>query len=85
VIFDIGPFRLYRVEKSSTLCVSLIAFDDCPFGWEYGWEELARGETHPWINLRVGKLNILYFEPWKKGFEFWLMGFWVIISWEGEK
>jgi hypothetical protein len=78
--FDIGPFRLYRVEKNSTLCVSLIALDDFPLGWEYGWEDPAREETHPWVSFRVGKLQVFYFETWKWGLEVWFMGFWAIVA-----
>ncbi len=79
MVFDIGPFRLYRVEKNGTLCISLIAFDDYSFGWEYGYADPMRGETHPWLSLRIKKLNIFSFETWKWGFEIWFMGFWWIV------
>lgn len=86
MIFKLGPFTLYRVEKNGTLDISLTAFDNWPCGWEYGYRDYMRGEIDkPWIQIRVGKLLILYFEPFKKrkgtsnwGFEAWFMGFWWI-------
>lgn len=77
VSFDVGPFRLYRSGDGS-LSISLIAFDDLPFGWEYGWRDILRGEEHPLVSIRVGKLMMCYFERHENGFEIWLMGFWWI-------
>jgi len=85
MIFDIGPFRLYRVEKNSTLDISLICLDDWACGWEYGWRDDMRGTTNPIIELRIGKLMVLYLEIWKNGFEIWFMGFWAMPSWGKEK
>lgn len=80
MIFDIGPFRLYRVEKDGTLCVSLIALDNWACGFQYGWRDDQRGTDHAWIDFRIGKLVIFYFEPFKKtlGFELWILGFWTM-------
>ncbi len=78
MIFDIGPFQIYRVEKNGTLDVSLLCCKDKPWGWEYGWEDDMRGATKPLISFRIGKLVILYFERFKKGFEIWVLGFWWI-------
>ncbi len=85
MIFDIGPFRLYRV-KNGTLDISLKCTDDWACGWEYGYRDYMRGETdRPWIQIRIGKLMVLYFEfysfPLRDkgwGFEAWFMGFWWI-------
>jgi len=89
MIFDIGPFRLYRVEKDGTLCISLICMDNLPCGWQYGWED-PMANRHPWIELRLGKLTVFSFEGWiatgykegakpRPGFELWILGFWLII------
>jgi hypothetical protein len=78
MVMDIGPFRFYRAD-CGTLDISLKILEDYPLGWEYGWEDPARGSSKPWISFRIGKLNVLYFETWEKGFEFWFLGFWVII------
>ena len=79
MVFDLGPFRLYRVKKNGTLCISIKYFDHLPFGYEYGWDDIMAGERHPWISFRVGKLNLFSFETWKWGFEVWVFGFWIII------
>lgn len=86
MIFDIGPFRLYRVEKDGTLDVSLKCMDDWSCGWEYGYRDYMRGEVDkPLIQIRIKKLMVLYFEFYPKrdgtdctGFEAWFMGFWWI-------
>jgi len=79
MVMDVGPFRFYRVQEGGTLCVSIKWLDNLPFGWEYSWADVARGEEHPWINLRIGKLNIFSFEAWRWGLEFWFLGFWIIL------
>lgn len=79
MIFDIGPFRLYRVEKNGTLDISLICLDNKACGWEYGWRDPMRGEDKAWVDFRIGKLTVIYFEPYKHGgFELWILGFWGI-------
>lgn len=82
MIFDIWPFRFYRVEKDDTLCVSLICLDDWACGFQYGWRDDMRGTDKAWIDFRIGKLVILYFEPFKQtiGFEIWVLGFWAMPS-----
>lgn len=81
MIFDIGPFRLYRVEKNGTLNVSLICLDNVACGWEYGWKDDARTNDTPWIEFRIGKLMILYFDLYENACEVWFMGFWAFPSW----
>lgn len=84
MIFDIGPFRLYRVEKNGTLDISLICLDNVACGWEYGWRDNMRGsdpET-PIIEFRIGKLMVAYLEFDKCGCEIWFMGFWAFPSWD---
>lgn len=75
MIFDIGPFQLYRVEKNGTLDISLKTFPELPWGWEYGWAD-PMAERKPLVCIRVGKLVVLSFETFHKGFELWFMGFW---------
>lgn len=82
MIFKLGPFTLYRVEKNSTLCVSITALDNWPCGWEYGWEDPA-ADRKSWIELRLGKLVVFSFEAWQSyehlfGFEIRILGFWGI-------
>lgn len=81
MIFDIGPFRLYRVEKDGTLCISLLCMEDWACGWEYGWRSDQRGHDEPLIEFRLGKLMVLYFQLWKGGCEWWVMGFWGMPTW----
>ena len=79
MIFDIGPFRLYRCEKNGTLDISFKFMDDnwWPCGWEYGWRDDNRGaDEKPIVEFRIGKLMILYVEFYEKGFELWILGFW---------
>lgn len=78
MIMDIGPFRFYRVDKSGTLDVSLPCCEGQNWGWEYGYRDDARGDVDkPWIQLRIGKLLLLYYEPFKNGsYEAWFLGFW---------
>ncbi len=80
MIFDVGPFRLYRVEKNGTLDVSIICLDDWPCGWEYGWRDPQRGEDTPIIEFRVGKLVVFYLDICKDSCELWVLGFWGILS-----
>ena len=79
MIFKIGPLTLYRVKHNGTLDIYFTCLGDWPFGWEYGWKDGMRGEDRPWVELRVGKLNIFYFEPYKRGVELWILGFWLIV------
>ncbi len=88
MIFDIGPFRLYRVANNGTLCISLICMDDwesLPCGWQWGWRDDARGEDKPWIELRVGKLMVMYVDPFEGGVEIWVLGFWAFPTWGKRK
>lgn len=85
MIFDLGPFRFYRVQKNQTLCVSLICLDSWACGWEYGWRDPMRGEEKPVIDLRIGKLKVLSLEVYKGGCEIWFMGFWGMPSWKTSK
>jgi hypothetical protein len=79
MIFNIGPFQLYRTEHSGTLDITLRCIENWPCGWEYGWKDDMRGPDHPAVELRVGKLQVFYFEKYEKGFELWLFGFWWIM------
>lgn len=77
MIFEIGPFSLYRVEnKNRSLDIFITGTEG--FGWEWGYEDPLRGATKPLISFRVGKLVVFYFEKFKKGFEIWVLGFWWI-------
>lgn len=81
MIFKLGPFTLYRVEKSGTLDISLTCMDNWACGWEYGWKDDMRGTDKPWIDLRLGKLQVLYFELFENSCEVWFMGFWAFPKW----
>ena len=83
MIFDIGPFRLYRVDKNHTLDISLKCMEDRACGWEYGWRDEMRGHDEPLIEFRIGKLVVFYFrlDDDKKGCELWILGFWGMPSW----
>jgi len=81
MIFDIGPFRLYRVEKNGTLDISLKCLDDVACGFEYGYRDDMRGTDKPVIEFRIGKLMIAYLEFYKGGCEIWLLGFFALPSW----
>lgn len=78
MIFNIGPFQLYRVPESETISITFTAIEHWPCGWEYGWDDPITVDRRPWIHIRMGKLILLSFEPLKNGFEVWLMGFWWI-------
>ena len=78
-IFDVGPFRLYRVEKNGTLDISLKCMDDWGCGWEYGWTDPQRGEDHPVFEFRIGKLMMAYLDIYDGGAEVWFFGFWAFI------
>jgi len=78
MIFDVGPFRLYRVEKNGTLDISLKCMDDWACGWEYGWRDDMCGPSTPLIEFRIGKLMVLYLELWENGCEIWFLGFWAM-------
>lgn len=73
----IGPLRFYRANNGS-LDISFVGFSDCPWGWEYGWRDPMRGEDRALVDFRIGKLVVLYFQKYKKGFEVWVLGFWWI-------
>lgn len=76
--FNVGPFTLYRSKKGETLDISLTAFGDAPFGWEYGWED-PLAYRQPWLQIRVMKLMLFSFQIFPQGgFEIWFMGFWWI-------
>lgn len=81
MIFDLGPFRLYRGEKNGTLDISLKCMDDWAWGWEYGWRDEMRGHDEPLIEFRIGKLVVLYFQFNNTGCEVWCMGFFAFPSW----
>jgi hypothetical protein len=85
MIFNLGPFQFYRVEKNGTLDISLRCMEDWPCGWEYGWRDDLRGADYPLIEFRIGKLKTLYVEVYRDGCELWFMGLWVIFSWNSEK
>lgn len=78
MVFDIGPFRLYRVRDSETLDISLKCLDDYSLGWEYGWED-PLAQRKPWFEIRIGKLLIFSFQKFDEGFEVRLLGFWWIV------
>lgn len=73
MIFEFGPFDLYRVRDSGTLDISIRGVESC--GWEYGWDDPAAFRK-PLVSIRVGKLAIFQFEKFPKGFELWILGFW---------
>ena len=85
MIFDIGPFQLYRVEKDGTLDVSLKCMEDWACGWEYGWEDDMRGAHRPILEFRIGKLMVAYLDIYVGGMEIWILGFWAFPSWGKEK
>jgi hypothetical protein len=81
MIRDFGPFTIYKVRSSKTLCISLKCIDDWACGWEYGYKCIFRGTDKPILEFRVGKLMVFFLEVWKGGCEVWLMGFWFLPSW----
>ena len=81
MIFNVGPFVLYRVEKNGTLDVALKCMENWACGWEYGWRDTARGEDKPIIEFRIGKLMIAYLQILDGCIEIWFMGFWAFPSW----
>lgn len=80
MIFKLGPFTLYRVEKNGTLDISITALDNWPCGWEYGYRDDMRGTDKPMIEFRIGKLMIAYVEFYKSGCEVWFFGFWAFLN-----
>lgn len=74
----VGPFRVYYVPNQQIVDVSLKMLGDWPVGWEYGWRDEHRAGDKPWVDVRIGKLQVLYFERLKWGFEAWVLGFWWI-------
>jgi hypothetical protein len=80
MIFNIGPFELYRAQ-SGTLDISLKCMESRDCGWEYGWRDDMRGTNKPVVEFRIGKLVVLYLEVYKGGCEVWFMGFWAFPSW----
>jgi hypothetical protein len=82
MIFNIGPFQLYRTERTGTLDITLRCMEDWGFGWEYGWRDSMRSiEETPIVEFRVGKLMILYLEVYPGGCEAWFLGFWAFPTW----
>lgn len=79
-IWTRGPFQFYRCAGSETLDISLTRFDNAPCGWEWGYKDPQRGPDKPLIEIRLGKLWVLYFEKRRHSFEAWFMGFWWIHS-----
>lgn len=74
-----GPFCFYRcvTDYGETLNISLIAYENAPWGWEWGYSDPLVIRT-PRIDFRIGKLSLLYYEYLGKGFEFRLLGFWLL-------
>jgi hypothetical protein len=84
--FDLGPFHLYRTERTGTLDISLKCLKDAPFGWEYGWRDDMRSSPEtPVFEFRIGKLMVLYLELYPGGCEAWFLGFWAFLSWRKHK
>lgn len=85
MVMDVGPFRFYRPSNGS-LNASLICLDKYPCGFEYGYRDKVRGVTEPLIDVRIAKLQVLYFERAVNDDgsvfrEFWLLGFWFMTPW----
>lgn len=85
MVVDVGPIRIYRPSNGS-LNLSLIALDKWPCGFEYGFRDKARGVSEPWLDFRIGKLQIAYYESVKLDDgdvfrEAWLFGFWFMTPW----
>ena len=72
-----GPFTFYRRPEAEYISITLTRFDNEPFGWEMGWED-PMAKRKPLVELRVGRLIVFSFEKFKKGFEVWFLGFWLI-------
>ena len=81
MIFDIGPFQLYRVEKTGTIDICLRCMSDWACGWEYGWQDEMPRHNKPIIELRIGKLVIFYLAIHRIFCEVRFMGFWAFPSW----
>ena len=88
-----GLFTIYKCrqdQSSKTVDISLTCMENWPCGWEYGWRDEYRGKETPLVQIRIGKLIVLYLEGkirkekvnrrWKRSFggEIWIMGFWII-------
>ncbi len=78
MIFNIGPFTLYRCDDNNHLDITLTVFSEAPFGWEYGDAEGLEG-SDALVFIRVFGLNVLRIEFWRWGFDLRLLGFWWII------
>ncbi len=74
-----GPFNYFKTKTNEGFSAWLKGWDNSPCGFEWGWKDTMRGEDRPVIDIRTGKLWLLYLEFFKKGgFEFHLLGFWWI-------
>lgn len=85
MIFDLGPFELYRSERTGSLNITLRRIKNWGCGWAYGWRDTARGEEKPLVSFRIGKLVVLYIEACDKGYELWFLGFWAFPHWGKRK
>ncbi len=85
MLMNIGPFMVYRVEKVGTLCISLTRLDSWACGWQYGWRDDMRGSDKPLIELRIGRLMVLYLEFNRGVFEWWVLGFWGMLSYKTKR
>lgn len=72
-----GPFQFYRCS-TGILDITLKILEKVPCGWEWGYKDPQRGSDNPLIEIRVGKLMVLYYEKFKQGFELVILGFWFI-------
>lgn len=73
-----GPFSVYRMknkkERKNFLDISLSAYQDHSFGWEWGSDNTY--QRQPVIHVEVCGFKLLYLELFVEGFEVWIMGFW---------
>lgn len=73
-----GPFDYFKVGQTKGITAWLRGYDNASWGFEWGYRDSMRGTDKPLVDFRVGKLTLLYFEKFKKGFEVWFLGFWWI-------
>ncbi len=80
MIFELGPFTLYRTPSTGTLNVSLTCCDEQSWGYEWGWDDTMAGERRPIIHIRLWKMVLLSLEVWRLdegcGYELRFLGFW---------
>ncbi len=74
-----GPWRYFTIKSTEGFSAFLKGHDNLPFGFEWGWRCPGRGVDNPIIEIRLGKLLLLFFEIFKNGFELHLLGFWIIL------